>query len=99
MSYVDGVHATPLGSGDARRLAGRDLTEHTYTCMERKERIMETTQGKGETGLLTPLFEAQFQYQSDMIASETHDQERSPRRMTCLQQGDKHYDDLTTRTV
>jgi hypothetical protein len=36
--------------------------------MERKARIMETIQGKGETGLLKPLFEARLQYQSDMEA-------------------------------
>jgi len=46
--------------------------------MERKERIMETIQGKGETGLLTPLFEAQLQYQSDMeamVSAETREGE------------------------
>ena len=53
------------------------LSQSTHTRAW-KERIMETIQEKGETGLLTPLFEAQLQYQSDMIASETHTQERSP---------------------
>ncbi len=39
---------------------------------------METIQGKGETGLLTPLFEAQLQYQSDMeamVSAETQEGE------------------------
>jgi hypothetical protein len=33
--------------------------------MERKDMVMETIQGRVETGLLTPLFEAWLQYQSD----------------------------------
>lgn len=39
---------------------------------------MKTIQGKGETGLLTPLFEAQLQYQSDMeamVSAETQEGE------------------------
>ncbi len=39
---------------------------------------METIQGKGETGLLTPLFEARLQYQSDMegvVPAETREGE------------------------
>lgn len=39
---------------------------------------METIQGKGQTGLLTPLFEAQLQYQSDMavvVSAETREGE------------------------
>jgi len=46
--------------------------------MERKEMIMDTIKGKGETGLLTPLFEARFQYQSDMevvVSAETREGE------------------------
>ena len=65
VSNIDGVHTTPFCSSDARRLSSRDLTENTYTYMERKDMVMETIQGNGETGLLTPLFEARLQYQSD----------------------------------
>jgi hypothetical protein len=39
---------------------------------------MDTIQGKVETGLLTPLFEARFQYQSDMevvVSAETRESE------------------------
>ncbi len=39
---------------------------------------METIQGKGETGMLTPLFEAQLQYRSDMeamVSAETQEGE------------------------
>ncbi len=39
---------------------------------------MNTIQGKGETGLLTPLFEARLQYQSDMeavVSAETREGE------------------------
>jgi len=46
--------------------------------MERKERIMDTIKGKGETGLLTPLFEARLQYQSEMevvVSAETQEGE------------------------
>ncbi len=34
--------------------------------LERKAMIMDTILGQGETGLLSPLFEARLQYQSDM---------------------------------
>src|SRR5258708_36847914 len=46
--------------------------------MERKQRMMETIQGKGETGLLTPLFAARLQYQSDIeavVSAETREGE------------------------
>jgi len=39
---------------------------------------METIQGNGETGLLTPLFEARLQYRSDMevvVSAETREGE------------------------
>src|SRR5712691_8255515 len=52
--------------------------KQTHMCMERKERIMDTTKGKGETGLLTPLFEARLQLQSDMevvVSAETQEGE------------------------
>jgi len=65
VSNIDGSHTTPLCSSDARRRSSRDLTENTYTYMERKDMVMETIQGRVETGLLTPLFEARLQYQSD----------------------------------
>ncbi len=54
------------------------ISQSTHMCMERKEIIMETIQRKGETGLLTPLFEARLQYQSDMdvvVSAETREGE------------------------
>jgi len=50
------------------------ISQSKHTCMERKERIMDTS----ETGLLTPLFEARLQYQSDMkvvVSAETREGE------------------------
>jgi hypothetical protein len=46
--------------------------------LERKVMIMETIKGKGELGLLTPLFEARLQYQSDkevVVPAETREGE------------------------
>src|SRR5258708_21680684 len=54
------------------------ILQNKHTYMERKERIMDTIKGKGETGLLTPLFEARFQYESDMevvVSAETREGE------------------------
>src|SRR5712691_7825964 len=64
VSNVDGVTTTPLCSGDARRRSSRDLTEQTYTYMERKERIMETIQGNGgqRTNELELLFSLELHY-------------------------------------
>jgi hypothetical protein len=50
-------------------------SKHIYTW---KERIMDTIQGRGETGQLTPLFEARLQYQLDMevvVSAETREGE------------------------
>src|SRR5690242_10475440 len=65
VSHVDGVHTALHPSGDARRLAGRDLTRQTHMYMERKERIMETIQGNGEqfTSGLELLFTLELHYQ------------------------------------
>ncbi len=74
----DGDNTAFLCSGDARRLAGRNLTRQTHMYMERKAMIMDTIQGKGEVGLLTPLFEARLQYQSEMevvVSAETREGE------------------------
>src|SRR5713226_9468996 len=59
------VTTTSLCSGDARRLSGRDLTEHKYICMERKAMIMETIQGNVEqrTNELELLFTLELHYQ------------------------------------
>src|SRR5438876_11084354 len=59
------VTTTSLCSGDARRLAGRDLTEHTHMCMERKAMIMDTIQGNVEqhTNELELLFTLELHYQ------------------------------------
>src|SRR6266478_2708041 len=46
--------------------------------MERMDMIMDTKEEKVETGLLTPLFEARLQYQSDMevvVSAETREGE------------------------
>src|SRR6266700_6303725 len=78
VSHGASVTTTARCSGDARRLAGHNLTKQTHMCMERKERIMDTIKGKGETGLLTPLFEARLQLQSDMevvVSAETQEGE------------------------
>jgi hypothetical protein len=40
--------------------------EKTHTCVKRKAMIMDTIQRNVEAGLLTLLFEARLQYQSDM---------------------------------
>src|SRR5216684_1900183 len=74
----DGVTTTLRCSRDSRRLAGRDLTKHTHTCMGRKAIIMDTIQGRVETGLLNPLFEARLQYRPDMevvVSAETREGE------------------------
>ncbi len=56
---------------------------------------MDTITGKGETGLLIPLFEARLQFQSDMevvVPAETREGELiGSGDMTCLQQGDNTY--------
>jgi hypothetical protein len=46
--------------------------------MGRKAMIMDRIQGRVETGLLNPLFEARLQYQSDMegvVSAETREGE------------------------
>src|SRR6266849_9275360 len=65
VSHVAGVTTTPRCSGDARRLAGRVLTEHTHMYMERKAMIMETIQGNVEqfTNELELLFTLELHYQ------------------------------------
>jgi hypothetical protein len=52
--------------------------EKTHTCIGSKAIIMDTIQGRVETGLLNPLFEARLQYQSDMevvVSAETREGE------------------------
>src|SRR5713226_9939577 len=54
------------------------ILQNKHTYMKRKAIIMDTTKGKGETGLLTPLFEARLQLQSDMevvVSAETREGE------------------------
>lgn len=50
--------------------------EQTHTDVESKAMIMDTLPRNVETGLLTPLFEARLQYQSDMevmVSAETRE--------------------------
>jgi hypothetical protein len=57
---------------------GVAILQNKHMYLERKERIMETIKGNVETGLLTTLFEARLQYQSDMevvVPAETREGE------------------------
>ena len=61
------------------RLAGRDRRREHTPAWERKACMMETIPGNGETGLLTPLFEATLQYRSEMevvVSAETREGEQ-----------------------
>ena len=52
--------------------------EQTHPCVERKAMIMDTIPRNVETGLLTPLFEARLQYQSEreeVVSAETREGE------------------------